>query len=112
MRCASRCRPRIFSSAAATSATRWRSATTRWQNYWWLPTSEWISTATSPAQRNWRRRFSQVSSRPSLGRQCPSICPEHELAVALEIGAGSHVQLAVLTDKEQRALRYLLGALQ
>src|SRR5260370_30512750 len=46
------------------------------------------------------------------GRPSPSIRPEHELAVALEIGAGAHVQLPVLADEEQRALRHLLGALQ
>jgi hypothetical protein len=33
-RCASRSQPRIFSSAEATSAIRWRSATTRWRNCW------------------------------------------------------------------------------
>src|SRR5882757_8066613 len=41
-----------------------------------------------------------------------SIRAEHELAVALEIGAGAHVELAVVADEEQRALRHFLGALQ
>src|SRR5262249_15216680 len=30
----------------------------------------------------------------------------------VEIGAGAHVELAVMADEEQRALRHLLGALQ
>src|ERR1700733_5348133 len=41
-----------------------------------------------------------------------SIRPEHELAVALEIRAGPHIELSVLSDEEQRALRHLLGAFQ
>src|SRR6185369_2328554 len=37
---------------------------------------------------------------------------ELEPAVAFEKRAGPHVELAVLADEEQRALRHLLGALQ
>ena len=40
-----------------------------------------------------------------------SIRAELELAVVLEIGAGAHIELAVLADEEQRALRHFLGAL-
>src|SRR5206468_12530307 len=42
----------------------------------------------------------------------PSLRPEHELAVALQIGAGAHIELSVLADEEQGALRHFLGALQ
>src|SRR5215475_8267720 len=45
-------------------------------------------------------------------RRNDSIRAKHELAVAFEVGAGAHVELAVLADEEQRALRHLLGALQ
>ena len=41
-----------------------------------------------------------------------SIRSEHELAVALEIGAGPDIELTVLAYEEQRALGHLLGALQ
>ena len=53
-------RPRISSSARATSAIQSRSATTRWRSYWLLPTSGWISTLASPAPRNWQRCFRPV----------------------------------------------------
>src|SRR4030088_652222 len=41
-----------------------------------------------------------------------SIRSEHEPAVAFEIRPGAHVELAVLADEEQRALRHFLRALQ
>src|ERR1700733_9309088 len=41
-----------------------------------------------------------------------SIRSEHELAVTLEIGAGAHVELAVMANKKQRALWHFLGAFQ
>ena len=49
--------------------SRSRSATTRWRSCWRSPTSGWISTATSPARRNWRRRFRRLdpSSRAKAG---------------------------------------------
>ena len=50
--------------------------------------------------------------RLSPGRVLTSIRPEHELAVAFEIGAGPHVELTVLADEEQRSLRHFLRALQ
>src|SRR3954447_933768 len=40
------------------------------------------------------------------------IRPELELAVAFQIRAAAHVELAVVADEEQRALWHLLGALQ
>ena len=46
------------------------------------------------------------------GGNNPSLAPEHELAVALQIGAGAHIELPVLADEEQCPLRYLLGAFQ
>src|SRR5258705_4026418 len=48
--------------------------------------------------------------RQRVDRRSPR--PEHELAVALEVGAGPHIELPVLADEEQRALRHLLRALQ
>src|SRR5579872_3683496 len=61
--------------------------------------------------------ISFAATLPLQGRVNPrgchfSIRSEHELAVTLEIGAGAHVELAVLPDEEQRALRHLLCALQ
>src|SRR3954453_2419367 len=54
---------------------------------------------------------------PSVAALSPAvpsllIRPELELAVAFQIRAAAHVELAVVADEEQRAFWYLLGALQ
>src|SRR5450631_4486560 len=41
-----------------------------------------------------------------------SITPEHEFAVAFKERSGPHIELSVLADEKQRALRYLFRALQ
>src|SRR5712675_2101004 len=41
-----------------------------------------------------------------------SIAPEHELAVAFKERSGPHIELPVLSDEKQRALRHLFRALQ
>src|SRR5450631_830437 len=41
-----------------------------------------------------------------------SIGPEHELAVAFEERSGPHIELSVVADEKQRALRHLFRALQ
>jgi hypothetical protein len=139
------------SSVAATSATPWRSATTRWRNCLRSPTSGWTATAPSPAPGNGRSVLRACSlplspcgrgvartrgnafvtgegsvsaertphparlcapPSPTRGEGRSSIRAEHELAVALEIGAAAHIELSVLADEKQGALRHLLGALQ
>ena len=57
----------------------------------------------------WGLVFAKTTER---GDGYGSIRAEHELAVAFEIGAGAHVELAVLADEEQGALRHFFGALQ
>src|ERR1700757_1447903 len=100
------------------SATRSRSATTRWQSCLRSPTSGWTPTPASPVPGNWRRCFDSAvvpANRSVSGAQSRGdglVRAEHELAVAFEVGAGAHVELAVLADEEQRALRHFLGALQ
>src|SRR5579863_6638288 len=45
-------------------------------------------------------------------RKAVSVRSKHEAAVVVEIRAGPHIELSVLSDEEQRALRHLLGALE
>src|SRR6476469_2138192 len=135
------------------SAIRWQAATTRWRNCSRSPTPGWTPTATCPARRSWRRRFSPRAFLPSPlvgeggldakhrgrvrgssprietphpagtlsappsptrgeGKNPSSIRAEHELAVAFEVRAGAHVELTILADEEQRAVRHILGALE
>src|SRR3954462_15660381 len=60
-----------------------------------------------PPSRTMTPSVAALSPVPSL-----LIRPELELAVAFQIRAAAHVELAVVADEEQRAFRYLLGALQ
>src|SRR5439155_11351236 len=80
-----------------------------------------IATGCHYFQRNVVKQFVSTTNAAEYGSRLalrlavtttPSIRPEHELAVALEIGAAAHVELAVLADEEQRPLWHLLGALQ
>src|ERR1700728_3469975 len=72
--------------------------------------SGWSSFSSSNRLWLWVPAFTGTTS--SEVEVCLSIRSEHELAVAFEIRAGPHVELPVLPDEEQRALRHFLGALQ
>ena len=67
-RCAIRCRRRISSSAAATSATPSPAATTPWRNCWLSPMRAWTPPCSSRAQGSSRRVFEASAPHVELWR--------------------------------------------